>query len=411
MRLSKYIVTYTCEKGTYWFNTINGMLIKVMQSNIEGNSKVLCWLKENKFILSPEEEEKVVFDTYQKQMKEFDKTLYLTVEITTSCNFHCNFCYQASWGNRKVLESKTVDHLVEILSLSRTDDYSKLHLNIIGGEPMLFTNIVEYVLTSIGYFAANRNLEYEVKLNSNGYNLTPDFIRKVLPSGTTFMFPFLSPIDYSTNLVSLKFGHINLHESLLSKIYSWLDAFNDDPSKKIIFRYNVNEINLPFFKQYVEDIISFGFKHFLIEIVNTADCDFNNYHNQLSKEEFDEWYYKEVIPLFISKELPIPIKPRCELSRCKARRKGSFKIFADGRVGLCNGIEYNKKLPMIEEIKSLSDIDILFHNVKSFHYIFDDPGCKECNRIFLCGGPSPCKGKVCRGNVESLKKYINCFGK
>ena len=410
MELSKYIINHTSAKGIYWFNTINGMLIKVTQSNFENNPDVLCWLKENHFILSSEEENKLVFDIYQKRLKEFNRTLYLTVEITTSCNFRCDFCYQASWINRKVLRTETIDNLIKLLNNSNTSSYSKLHLNVIGGEPMLFTDIVEYLLSSIGTFASTRDLDYEVKLNSNGYNLTADFIRNILPSGT-FMFPFLSPMDYSNNLVSLRSGHINLREILLSKINSWKDAFNEDSSKTIIFRYNVNDKNLIYFNQYVEEVISFGFKHFLIEVVNTADCDTNHYHNQLSKEKFNDWYYKNVVPFLISKKISIPIKPRCELSRCKARRRGSFKIFADGRIGLCNGIEYNENMPMIEGIKSLCDIDALFHKVKSFHYLFDDSECKNCNRIFLCGGPSPCKGKVCRGNTETIKKYIDCFGK
>lgn len=410
MKLSKYIINYTSNKGTYWFNTTNGMLIKITQSNLENNPDALHWLKDNHFTLSSEEEDKLVSDIYHKQLKEFDRTLYLTVEITTSCNFHCNFCYQASWVNRKVIKAETIDNLVKILNFSNTASYSKLHLNIIGGEPMLFTDIVEYLLCSIRRFTSARGLDYEVKLNSNGYNLTPDFIRNTLPSGT-FMFPFLSPIDYSTNLVGLKSGHINLREILLSKIYSWKDAFNEDPSKTIIFRYNVNDKNLTYFNHYVEEVISFGFKKFLIDVVNTADCDSNHYRNQLSKEKFDEWYYKDAVPFLISKKLSIPIKPRCELSRCKARRKGSFKIFADGRIGLCNGIEYSETMPMIEEITSLCDIDALFHNVKSFHYLLDDSECRNCNRIFLCGGPSPCKGKVCRGNTENVKKYIDSFGK
>lgn len=410
MHRSKYIVANTVDEITYWFNTSTGSLIKFKASSInDDNHDLLSWLESNHFILSPEEENTYVIDAYRQKMSSFDKVLYLTVEITTACNFICNFCYQASWPNRKVLSRGVIDYLGAFLEESSTEGFIKIHLNIIGGEPMLFQDEVKYLLQTVGTFAKTRHLEFEVKLNSNGYCLSADFIRDSLPT-CTFMFPFLSPQDYKSDLVRIKSATIDLRQELITRIRSWRDAFNEDSSKSIIFRYNLNEYNLDYFQQYVDEVISFGFKNFMIEPVNTADCDFNDYHNQISKEMFDEWYFKECLPLLISKKLPIPLKPRCELSRCKARRKGSFKLFADGRIGLCNGIEYDKNLPFIQNLTSISDIDKLFLKIKSFHYVLDDDACSKCEKVFLCGGPSPCKGRICRGDIGTIRKYIACYG-
>lgn len=411
MKLSKYIIHHVTSKGIYWFSTINGTLLKMSSSTIPDNPDAVNWLKTNHFIIDQTDDESTyIQNEYTKKKSIFESTLFLTVEITTACNFTCNFCYQASWNNRKVISMSVIDALLRLLNASDTGLYTKLQLNIIGGEPLLFPNTVIYLLESMASFTLSRNLAYEVKLNSNGLSLSPSFIRNILPA-TSFMFPFLSPSDYSNGIVRLKSNQNGLYEALLVRINSWKDAFNEDSRKEIVFRYNLNEVNLIYFEKYVDFICSLGFTNFRIDLVNTADCDFNNYKNLLSQEDFDNWYYKIAIPILIKRNIAIPIKPRCELSRCKARRIGSFKLFADGRIGLCNGIEYDESLPMIGNIKSLYDINNIFYDIKTYNYILDDNKCKKCDKVYLCGGPSPCKGRICRGNITNINKYIECYAK
>lgn len=415
MKPSKYILNLNRNNELYSYSTINGSLIKhpcaIANLNDIDNVSAKVWLQTNHFLVEDcDDEVDYLKKAYRKRLTEFDSTLYITVEITTACNFRCSFCYQASWGNRQRIKNSTIDQLIRLLRQSNILNYNTLHLNIIGGEPMLFPDTVEYLIQTVSEFCSTRGLTFEIKLNSNGYGLTKNFLHKCFHNGS-FMFPFLSPYDYSSGIVIHKRSTINFRNELIEKIQAWKDVFNESKKRKIIFRYNVNENNISYFDQYVDEIISFGYNNYLIEVVNTADCDFNHYKNQLTQKEFDDWYYTVAIPIFRKKNLTIPIKPRCELSRCKARRSGSFKLFADGRIGLCNGIEYDPSKPLIDNIKSLDDINILYKDIKSFHYILHDNLCIKCEKVFLCGGPSPCKGRVCRGNIKNVLKYVEAFVK
>lgn len=413
MKPSKYILTINRNDEFYSFSTLNGSLIKhprgIASLNNMDDVSVNEWLKKNHYLIEDcDDEANYLLQAYNKRLTEFDSVLYITVEITTACNFRCSFCYQASWKNRQRISYNTIDRLIELLKQSNTLNYNTLHLNIIGGEPMLFPDTVEYLIQSMNKFCSTRNITFEIKLNSNGYGLTKDFLSKCFDNGS-FMFPFLAPYDYSSGVVIHKCSTVNVRDKLLENIQIWKDVFNESNKRKIIFRYNVNENNISYFEQYVDEVVSFGYNNFQIEVVNTADCDFNHYRNQLTQVEFDDWYYTVAIPVLRKRNLTVPIRPRCELSRCKARRAGSFKLFADGRIGLCNGIEYDSSNPVIDNIKSLDDINLLYKDVKSFHYILHDLLCAKCTRAFLCGGPSPCKGRICRGNIKNVLRYVEAF--
>ena len=415
MKLSKYIIPINDCEPRLLYNTINGSIIKI-KSPIHSISEWIqsvpasdvLLLRKLGYVVGNEQDEQVKLrEIYGEQKLNFDSTLYLTVEITTSCNFTCQFCYQASWESRKKISEYTVREFLRVIDNSDLSGYKTIHLNIIGGEPFLFPEVVIKLCNQVFDIAIKNNLGFACKLNSNGYNLSPEMISEF--RNMTFMFPFLAPCDYE-KLVQLKNKKTNLREDLLSRIRSWVPIMNAQHDNLIVFRLNINEQNISYFEQYINEIKSFNFDKFEIALINTADCDFNHYNNQIDTERFNTWYIEQAIPILKEYGISLPIRPRNELSRCKARRKGSFKLFADGRIGLCNGIEYDSSMPYIKDIDCIDDINNIFYDIKSYHYLNDDK-CFSCNKVFLCGGPSHCKGRICRGEIENVIRYAKAIVK
>lgn len=109
MKLSKYIIPINESEPHLLYNTINGSIIKIkspMYPISEWIQSVpasdISLLKELGYVVENEQDEQAkLCKIYDVQRLNFDSTLYLTVEITTSCNFTCQFCYQASWESRK----------------------------------------------------------------------------------------------------------------------------------------------------------------------------------------------------------------------------------------------------------------------------------------------------------------------
>lgn len=129
------------------------------------------------------------------------------------------------------------------------------------------------------------------------------------------------------------------------------------------------------------------------------------YQNELDDDGFWRWYLDVVVPLCAQYSLPEPIRFRNELSRCKARRRGSFKLFADGRVGLCNGIDHSQSLPFIQEFDSIEDIDKHYADVKVYDYMLSDK-CRNCDEIFVCGGDAICHVSNCEGKKRRIEEYV-----
>lgn len=409
MNLSKFSISFRKGAKDYIYNTTNGSVLRYIGASDPSLSldklsdrETAFLLNQHVCVLNDEDDDRFVREKYTEKLSSYDDVLYLTIEITTLCNFRCSFCYQASWDSRVKIKLSDIDKLFKILSESDLSTYKKVSLNIIGGEPFLFPEIVLECYRKLTLFCEANNLGFFCKLNSNGYNLSPEHL--MLFHNMEFMFPFLTDVDYG-NIVSLKSGESALRQKLVSNIHSWVSVFNEDLSKKIIFRLNANERNVKKFESYVREVVSFGFKNFGIALINTGDCDFNNYRNLMSEESFMKWYFLEAIPVLQSYNISLPIFPRNSLARCMARRKGSFKLFADGRIGLCNGVEYNEDFPYIRDINNLDAINDLFKEIKEFHYLLHDDKCKKCDKVFLCGGASPCKGKICRGNFENVINY------
>lgn len=409
MKLSKYVFIFRNNSYYVCFNSISGNIIKLGENYCDGinikyeklSNKQLNYLASNHFIVKRDDDERKFLES--KLHKLATNILYLTIEITTSCNFECGFCYQHNWDKRIKLSMDDVEKLIAVISSSDLSAFQEINIDFIGGEPLLYKKLVVDIYHAFKEFCLASEIKLSVKLNTNGFFLNADTLREF--NNTYIMLPFLDPHDYGSivNFKNSKDGS-KIYDILCKQICSWVPILNNNADNILIFRYNMNHINANNLPLFFEKINSFGLNNYEINIVNTANSGI--FHNNIEDDEFMQYYFEVVLPLCKKYGLKHPIKPRCEISRCKARRKGSFKLYADGRIGLCNGLPYDDTAPHISTLSSLCDVDSFYSEIKSYDYINDNIKCNQCKYIFLCGGPSPCNSHKCPFNLEYLKKYI-----
>lgn len=412
MKISRYTLEYPMQGGRLLYSTVSGAIVYIAHDGLDNNSVDLSRLKKSSIdalirtrmvFESDENEQAFVEDAHKHFMEHANEVLYVTVEITDSCNLTCDYCYQEKHSARRYINEEVIDKLVHVLRASRLDGVKALNVNFIGGEPFLLPQKVAYVWNQLSEFAAERNYSISAKINTNGVLLD----RQTLSCfhDAEVVFPLGAPIDYDTIIREHTMRCRNLRDLLKQKITELAPIFNANGKLSIVFRYNANHQNTQYFKNYIEEISGLGISTFKVDVVNTNNNIHGCFHNRLTDNDFWGWYLQDVLPILLQNNLGEPIKFRNRLSRCKARRRYSFKLFADGKLGLCNGIPYSSELPCIYDFGTLEMVNEYLIGVKEFDYMLT-PRCRECNKIFVCGGPAICHDTTCCKLDSKLEAYV-----
>lgn len=413
MKASKYTLFFPEDNHLICYNTISGSYIRISSDYVAGDdfhyeripSEKICQLEKMHFIVQDDDnEEAFIVQQYLKTEQEYSKVLFVTIEITTNCNLSCGFCYQQSWQQRRLIPNEVVDHIIHLIRKS-TITFEEINIDIIGGEPFINKEKVLYVFSSFERLCKEKRIRLSVKLNTNGFLLDEQTLSII--HDTEIMLPFLDENDYGT-IVRSKNGSntANLYSSLKDNILTWLPVLEEDHSKKVLFRYNVNHNNYKQIDSFFKTISAFGLPNFGVFIVNTGNFPGNTFINRLSEEAFFNWYISTVMPLCKKYNIRYPIQPRNAISKCKAQRLFSFKVFADGRIGLCNGLDYSEENPYLFQLSSLNEINEVFASIKSYRYVIDEKKCQSCAMVFLCGGNTPCKKNQCPFDYNSVIRHI-----
>jgi uncharacterized protein len=99
------------------------------------------------------------------------------------CNFACKYCYEGTLKGSYAMTDAVADRLIAFLKERFTPDKKTLRLELYGGEPLLYTNRIEYLSRKLKPFVEERGGSYELYLVTNGSLFTGKTASRLLSCG------------------------------------------------------------------------------------------------------------------------------------------------------------------------------------------------------------------------------------
>lgn len=111
-----------------------------------------------------------------------DSTLRLVIHTSKACNFRCKYCYLHFKDENTPEDNISLDVQEGIINFVRDNiqNFSAVHVDWFGGEPLLATNAIQYVSEKLIAICREAHKPYEAVITTNGYLLTPKNIDLLL---------------------------------------------------------------------------------------------------------------------------------------------------------------------------------------------------------------------------------------
>jgi uncharacterized protein len=110
--------------------------------------------------------------------------LSVTILTTMACNFKCTYCFEEPSRQNVKMDRATCDDAMAWIKKQVTEaSYKELYITFYGGEPLLNEEAMERIALKMASWCATQGIKFKFMLQTNGYLMTPEIIRKYLPWG------------------------------------------------------------------------------------------------------------------------------------------------------------------------------------------------------------------------------------
>ena len=334
-----------------------------------------------------------------KELKSSNDKLLLTIMMTESCNFSCQYCNQGH--NKKPLHiSNSLISNVQSYISALTPSPSSIEINWFGGEPLIRAESIIEASTSIQSFSQSSNISYVSSIATNGFLLTGDLSKRLHEAG---VYLFQISIDGNRadhdNSRFIKDGHSS-YDVIIDNISRSLSICDS----KILIRVNVDHRNVHNLKDLVDDLhlrhiltdpkFSIYFSHIYDPSLNSLGDDQGMANHLLTPMQFADYQF-ELNNYVLKKSGNVAVDLPTYQGSCIASHTNSFAIHANGDLFKCYIPISNKE----ESFGTLSSNGFLDFNREVFERWdswspFDSPYCSGCKLLGSCRG-------ACRFNFVS----------
>jgi len=192
MELSPYLITTTSLEHpgqTILFAARTGALVvlpndvfaDLRQGRVAEDHRV--HLIEMGFLVEDKEVERQAVYDYIDEINRINPNLTLAIVLGMECNFTCRYCFEGQQKGKHSMDDQTADQLVRFIKQRFGPKKERLHLQIYGGEPLLYTRRLIGLAEQLKPFAENLGAAFSFDLISNGSLLTEKVVDNLTPLG------------------------------------------------------------------------------------------------------------------------------------------------------------------------------------------------------------------------------------
>ena len=390
MKWSKYNYMFQSEDKYFLYNSLSNSLAELeshefhmLESKKESisdlnysNSDFFNSLKQMKAIVENDEDEINKIKYINSLRRADNRRLILTINPTLACNFKCSYCFEKQ--HPAIFMSDSIEEKI-INFIKRNKQTEALDITWFGGEPLLAFDRIESLTNKF----QSLNLKYKAQIITNGYLLNRDVCSR------------LDNLAISSVQITID-GLESTHDSrrclksgapTFSKIVDNIDTLKQiNPSIEVTVRVNVDRNNKDEFLKLHKMFKAKRYKNFTISLafVNNLSGDVRC-ENIMERAEQSDY----VMKLYRSYGLDFSyIYPQHERYECAIRNKNSLVIGPEGELYKCwNDVgDVTKIVGNIDG--AIANQDLLLRYLVGADP-FEDPKCKSCILLPVCGGGCP----------------------
>ncbi len=390
---SKFNITGDYSDAIIVWNTASESIISMshgekqlmndfLQKKIVSDSAFIAMLYDLGIIVNYDEDEFLKFDFIRKRSITNTNNIKSFIIIpTTKCNARCFYCFAGEdTKTQKTMSSETVNDVSQFI-VSQLKPNDEIVYRWFGGEPLLYPDIVDKIITKVHELAPNN--EYHSIITTNSSLMTDELLEKAV----TFwhLKKIQIPLDGYKQKHSIRKNYYdggnNHYDNLISLIGNLLDK-----GVYTTCRFNMDMENIQDLRIVLKDFKRFTkLQHFYFQPIplhtpkNITDMkryvgknNFHDFWRNVYTVLFEEGYLTDINRLL----------PRREQSVCTAMLNNFFLINADGNLFRCD-----QELHSAENCVGNCKHGIL-HN-KNLRKWLDDSlsqECEKCAFLPICQG-------------------------
>ncbi len=173
------------------FSTRRGSIVRLPSALLRGLEEGAPSLSEGSlaalrrvgvWVDDPEAEHRQVWG-YLGEVNRVSPVLVAAVIVGMACNFACPYCYEGADKGPGAMDEATAEALVAYLLDRLGSRHERLLVDVYGGEPLLYLATIRSLASRLREGCANRGVDLELRLVTNGSRLTPDVLDALLPLG------------------------------------------------------------------------------------------------------------------------------------------------------------------------------------------------------------------------------------
>lgn len=331
------------------------------------------------------------------------KVFGITFEVTTNCNLNCQYCYQKDKFVRGDMADEIIDKsLLYIKKVYEKNKFETMIIRFIGGEPLLKKDVIRKIYHGILKEKQLKYVKKFVHIDTNGTIPLQDMYEEI--SNLHMSITLSSERDHNKKRGSNRF---NSFRTIVENI----TGIRNMPSgSSLDIRYNTDNENYEEFEDFLEFVRQKLINVSTVETAYIDNYEYNAYRNTLDRNFYKKWNSTNAVDSLVKRGFIITRHFNEILAPCMAYQPFSCKIYADGRVTVCDSMLHDESDISIYDI--VEDIDLVnkyFSDLKAYQPLWDD--CRDCSEVVQCGGKRFCRETFCDYNEdidlkEFLKRYL-----